>query len=160
MARARAMKEATRSANGAADGLAGLLDVLAAAKAGDFSVRASVKGSGIERDVAVAVNELIEANDRMASEIKRVGKLVGRDGRINERAALPESEGAWKGSTEAINDLIDDLVRPTAEFARVIDPVAKGDLSQKMALRIEGQPVRGEFLRIRTTVNSMVDRLS
>ena len=130
------------------------------AKAGDFSVRLAVEGDGIERDIAVAFNELVESNGRMASEIARVAKLVGRDGRITERASMPESAGAWKGSTEAINDLIDDLVRPTAEFARVIDAVARGDLSQKMALRIEGQPVKGEFLRIRATVNAMVDRLS
>src|SRR3712207_2696123 len=56
--------------------------------------------------------------------------------------------------------MIDDLVRPTTEVARVIDAVAEGDLSQKMALKIEGQPVRGEFLRIGTTVNTMVDQLS
>src|SRR4029077_19259517 len=56
--------------------------------------------------------------------------------------------------------LIDDLVRPTTEVARVIVAVAEGDLSQKMALKIEGQPVKGEFLRIGTTVNTMVDQLS
>src|SRR2546430_7150342 len=98
---ARATKVARRPVEGSANALTGLLEVLAAAKAGDFAVRAPVKGSGIERDVAVAVNELIEANDRMASEIKRVGKLVGRDGRINERAALPASEGAWKGDRKS-----------------------------------------------------------
>jgi HAMP domain-containing protein/serine phosphatase RsbU (regulator of sigma subunit)/anti-sigma regulatory factor (Ser/Thr protein kinase) len=137
-----------------------LIDVLAAARAGDFSVRAPVNGSEAQRELATALNELLDANDRMAAEIRRVGKLVGHDGRIDERAEPPAREGAWKASTEAINDLIDDLVRPTAELARVIDAVAVGDLSQKMALRIEGRPVRGEFLRIRSTVNAMVDRLS
>src|SRR5947209_16364757 len=61
---------------------------------------------------------------------------------------------------DSINDLIDDLVRPTTEVARVIDAVADGDLTQKMALTIDGQPVKGEFQRIGTTVNSMVDQLS
>src|SRR5947209_5451497 len=61
---------------------------------------------------------------------------------------------------DSINDLIDDLVRPTTEVARVIDAVADGDLTQKMALEIAGQPVKGEFLRIGTTVNTMVDQLS
>src|SRR5205814_474391 len=61
---------------------------------------------------------------------------------------------------DALNTLIDDLVRPTTEVARVIDAVADGDLSQKMALKIEGQSVKGEFLRIGTTVNAMVDQLS
>ena len=56
--------------------------------------------------------------------------------------------------------MIDDLSRPTLEVARVIDAVAEGDLSQKMQLKIEGRPVKGEFLRIGPTVNSMVDQLS
>src|SRR5437764_11698364 len=56
--------------------------------------------------------------------------------------------------------MIDDLSRPTLEVARVIDAVAEGDLSQKMQLKIEGRAVRGEFLRIGTTVNAMVDQLS
>ncbi len=59
-----------------------------------------------------------------------------------------------------MNSLIDELVRPTTEVARVIDAVAHGDLSQHMALEIAGQPLKGEFLRIGTTVNRMVDQLS
>src|SRR5206468_948990 len=59
----------------------------------------------------------------------------------------------------SVNGLIEDLSRPTTEVARVIEAVAHGDLSQKMALKIEGQPVKGEFLRIGTAVNSMVDQL-
>src|SRR5207244_3179287 len=68
--------------------------------------------------------------------------------------------GAWEEQIDAVNGLIDDLVRPTTEVARVIDAVADGDLTQKMALEIAGQPVKGEFLRIGTTVNTMVDQLS
>ena len=60
---------------------------------------------------------------------------------------------------DSINALIGDLVQPTTEVARVISAVAEGDLTQKMALEIEGQPVKGEFLRIGTTVNAMVDQL-
>ena len=55
--------------------------------------------------------------------------------------------------------MIDDLVRPTTEISRVIQSVARGDLTQKMALTIEGQPVKGEFSAIGTTVNEMVDQL-
>src|SRR4029077_3705529 len=83
-----------------------------------------------------------------------------REGRMTERAGLPRDGAAWTTSIEALNALIDDLVRPTTEAARVIVAVAEGDLSQKMALKIEGQPLKGEFLRIGTTVNRMVDQLS
>ncbi len=68
--------------------------------------------------------------------------------------------GGWAASIGSINALIGDLVQPTTEVARVISAVADGDLTQKMALEIEGQPVKGEFLRIGTTVNGMVDQLS
>jgi HAMP domain-containing protein/signal transduction histidine kinase/DNA-binding response OmpR family regulator len=63
-------------------------------------------------------------------------------------------------SIDAVNSMIDDLVRPTREVGRVLDAVADGDLSQKMVLQIEGQPVKGEFARIGATVNAMVDQLS
>src|SRR5205085_793518 len=70
------------------------------------------------------------------------------------------ANGAVGETTDAINGMIDDLVRPTTEIARVIGAVADGDLSQRMDLRIDGKPVRGEFRRIGTTVNAMVDQLS
>ena len=60
----------------------------------------------------------------------------------------------------AVNELIGDLVQPTTEVARVIQAVAEGDLSQKVELELEGKQVQGEFLRIATTVNRMVDQLS
>ena len=157
---ARALTSGRTGADDSANVIAGLLDVLSAVKAGDFSARAQVAGSDVERELAVALNELIEANDHLASEIKRVGSLVGHEGKIDERAEHSAPEGARNSSTEALNALIDDLVGPTAELARVIDAVASGDLSQKMALVIDGRPLRGEFVRIRETVNAMVDRLS
>src|SRR6185503_12450919 len=88
------------------------------------------------------------------------GRVIGREGRMTERASLTGAPGYWVETVSALNTLIDDLVRPTTEVARVIDAVADGDLSQKMNLKIEGQPVKGEFLRIGTTVNAMVDQLS
>ena len=79
---------------------------------------------------------------------------------MDQRASLGSAGGGWESSVESLNALIDDLVRPTTEVASVLDAVADGDLDRKMALTIEGQPVKGEFLRIGTTVNTMVDQLS
>ena len=67
--------------------------------------------------------------------------------------------GAWGESIEAANNLIIDLVQPTTEVARVIGAVATGDLSQTMALEIDGRPLTGEFLHTARTVNTMVDQL-
>jgi signal transduction histidine kinase/HAMP domain-containing protein/CheY-like chemotaxis protein len=137
-----------------------LLQTLKAARAGDFSARLNTRRRDLLGEIAAELNELVATNQRMAKELVRVGRIIGREGRMTERAALADARGAWATSIDSVNALIDDLVRPTTEVARVIVAVAEGDLSQKMALKIEGQPVKGEFLRIGTTVNTMVDQLS
>src|SRR5205823_1968844 len=63
-------------------------------------------------------------------------------------------------SVDSVNELIADLVHPSSETARVIGAVARGDLSQTMALEVDGRPLEGEFLRTAKTVNKMVDQLS
>src|SRR5664279_4119461 len=140
--------------------LSDLIAALEAARDGDFSARLVAGANGVPAELAEAFNGLLERNDRRSGELTRGGTVIGREGRMNERAALGDAGGAWATSVESLNSLIDDLVRPTTEVARVIGAVADGDLSQKMALKIGGQPVKGEFLRIGTTVNTMVDQLS
>ena len=110
--------------------------------------------------VADTLNEIIELNQEMAQELERVSQAVGKEGKITQRAHLTGAGGSWAASVNSVNTLIADLVQPTSEVARVIGAVAKGDLSQTMALDIEGRPLMGEFLRIGKTVNSMVDQLS
>ena len=133
---------------------------LRAATAGDFSVRLPARRKDAIGDVETAFNQLAARNAALEAELVRVGQIIGREGRMTERARLQEPDGAWGRTVDSVNGLIDDLVRPTTEVARVIVAVAEGDLSQKMALEIEGRPVKGEFARIGTTVNSMVDQLS
>ena len=141
-----------------------LLDALRAAKNGDFSVRLEApldrRSSEQLFELYRAFNDVVTLNENMAGEIERVARAVGSEGRMNERANLPDAQGSWGASIHSINALISDLARPTTEVSRVITAVAQGDLSQKMALEIEGLPVKGEFLRIGTTVNTMVDSLS
>jgi methyl-accepting chemotaxis protein len=103
---------------------------------------------------------MAERNAALNRELDRVGRVVGREGRMTERASLGNVEGGWATSIESVNSLIDDLIRPSTEVALVMEAVARGDLNRKMALTIEGQPVKGEFARIGTTVNQMVDQLS
>ena len=92
-------------------------------------------------------------------EMERVSRVVGKEGRLSQRAVLPGAAGSWRSRVNAVNQLIDDLVRPTTEMARVIGAVAKGDLTQTVALDAEGQPLRGEFLRTAKMVNAMVKQL-
>ena len=137
-----------------------LLDSLRSLQLGDFSVRLPETEDSILGKLAQTFNDVAALNSTMAEEIERVGRQVGREGNMTERAQLRGAKGKWGVSVSSINGLIEDLARPTTEVARVITAVAEGDLSQKMALEIEGTPVKGEFLRIGTTVNTMVDQLS
>src|SRR4051794_222952 len=138
-----------------------LLDALTAAQRGEFDVRLPfTRGSGLMAEIARAYNQVVSRNEALTTEIVRLERVVGREGRMTERASLGDVAGSWKTSVDSVNALIADLVQPTTEVARVLVAVAEGDLTQKMALEIEGQPVKGEFLRIGTTVNSMVDQLS
>ena len=136
-----------------------LLHVLKAVKRGDFTARLPVQWTGISGKIADELNSIIEMNAKIADEFKRVSHVVGRKGRLSERASVAEASGAWKSNVEAINNLIDDLVRPTNEMARVIGAVAKGDLAQTVSLEAEGHPLRGEFLSTARTVNEMVKQL-
>jgi HAMP domain-containing protein/signal transduction histidine kinase/CheY-like chemotaxis protein len=137
-----------------------LRDALIAAADGDFTIRLDAGLPGTLGEISKAYNDLAEMNGRMTNGLQKIARVVGREGRMTERLELDGAHGSWSAGVEAVNSLTDDLVRPTTEVARVIVAVAEGDLSQKMALKIEGQPVKGEFLRIGTAVNTMVDQLS
>ncbi|MCG3116229.1 MAG: HAMP domain-containing protein [Candidatus Manganitrophus sp. SA1] len=159
--RAGSLKNGGSQAGGGGESMLGtLLEALRAVKAGDFSVRMPVVKDGIMGEIARAFNDVVDLNEGMAEEFVRVGTIVGQEGKMTERASLGAVSGAWATSIDSVNTLIGDLVRPTTEVGRVITAVAHGDLSQKMVLEIEGKPVKGEFLRIGTTVNTMVDQLS
>ncbi|MEV4417231.1 HAMP domain-containing protein [Catellatospora sp. NPDC049609] len=132
---------------------------LRAVRAGDFKVRLP-RSSGVVGEVADAFNEVVMMQEQRNREFLRISRVVGREGRVTERLDEESYEGAWADGVRAVNSLIDDLGRPTAEIARVIVAVAEGDLTQHMALDIDGRPLRGEFLTIGRTVNRMVDQLS
>ena len=136
-----------------------LLNALTALKKGDFTARLPVEWTGVAGKVADTFNEVIELNERMARELARLGRVVGKEGKISQRASLGDVSGSWAAAIDSVNDLIGDLVHPTSETARVIGAVAQGDLSQTMALEIEDRPLQGEFLRTAKTINKMVDQL-
>src|SRR5437764_708824 len=136
-----------------------LLTALAAFKRGDFSARLPADWTGVAGRIADTFNELIRTNQRMTQELERIRRVVGKEGRITQRASLGDVSESWSLAIGSINDLIGDLVHPTSEVARVIGAVAKGDLSKTMATEIEGRPLEGEFLRTAKTVNRMVEQL-
>jgi HAMP domain-containing protein/CheY-like chemotaxis protein/signal transduction histidine kinase len=131
-----------------------------AVKKGNFSVRMPVDYTGTAGKIADTLNEIIELNQRMTEELDRISTVVGKEGRISQRMSLGAPGGAWTSGVESVNALIGNLAQPTTEVARVIGAVAKGDLSQTVALQIDGRQLEGEFLRTATVVNTMVDQLN
>ena len=136
-----------------------LLSVLTAVKRGDFSPRLPVGSDGTAGKIYDALNEIIERNEMLASELGRISEVVGKEGKIAQRAHLVSATGGWASCIDSVNTLITDLAQPTTEVARVIGAVAEGDLSQNFNLEIDERPLRGEFLRTGKTVNTMVAQL-
>ncbi|MEU6204276.1 HAMP domain-containing protein, partial [Micromonospora musae] len=136
-----------------------LTEALRRVRRGDLKVRLP-RRAGRVGEVADAFNEVVSLQERQYLDLRRISRVVGRDGRLTERLDEEGLDGSWAEGNRAVNSLIDDLGRPSTEIARVIVAVADGDLSQHMALEIDGRPLRGEYLRIGRTVNTMVDQLS
>jgi HAMP domain-containing protein len=165
--RQRAARTAARTPTANGDGavvsaadLQPLLEALRASARGEVGVRLDTRKRGVVGQLGKAFNNLAQTRERTTDEMVRVATVIGREGRLTDRADTRGAKGTWKVSLESVNMMIDDLSRPTLEVARVIGAVAEGDLSQKMQLKIAGRPVKGEFLHIGQTVNSMVDQLS
>ncbi|WP_395645229.1 HAMP domain-containing protein [Terricaulis sp.] len=139
--------------------LSELLHALQAMKVGDFSVRLPGDQVGLHGKIADTFNEIVAANQRMASELERVGYAVGREGRTRQRVKFANRAGAWGEMETSVNTLIDDLLWPTNEVTRAIAAVAQGDLLQNMRLDVDGRPLKGEFLRSAKIVNTMIRQL-
>src|SRR3981081_1393406 len=109
------------------------LNVLNAVKRGDFTVRMPSNWTGSAGKVASSLNDIIESNQRLEREIRRLSKRVGKEGQV-KRAARGDAGGGLSSTVGAVTAIVEDLVRPNTEMARVISAVANGDLSQTMAL--------------------------
>ncbi|MFS2112264.1 HAMP domain-containing protein, partial [Sphingomonas sp. Sphisp140] len=136
-----------------------LVSALRSLRRGDFSVRLPDDLPGADGEIAMLFNEVVVLEEQMTNEFERLSRVVGKEGKINQRGHVRGATGGWEAKLRALNELIEDMVQPTAEVARVIGAVAKGDLSQSMAVEIDGRALRGEFLRIGKVVNTMVEQL-
>ncbi len=139
------------------------LDVILAAlqsmRNGDFTVRLPGTWVGLPGKIADTFNDIVAANQHMAQDLKRVGHVVGKQGKTRERTRFHESRGAWGEMEVSVNTLVEDLLRPTAEVTRAIAAVAQGDLTQTVRLDVDGRPLEGEFLRSANLVNTMIQQL-
>ncbi|MCW2746952.1 MAG: sensor hybrid histidine kinase [Nocardioidaceae bacterium] len=132
-----------------------LLGVLNEVNAGDFAARMPASWTGMPGKIADRLNEIISTNQAFEVEIQRVSRVVGKQGRLSQRISFRGTGEVWGDCIEAVNSLIEDLVRPSNEMQRVIGAVADGDLSKKVTVEVQG-----EMLELKNTINAMVDQLN
>ena len=111
--------------------------------------------TGVPGKIADRLNDVIAANQTLETELARVSRVVGKEGRLSQRVSNKGTDQVWGDCIESVNSLIEDLVRPSNEMQRVIGAVAGGDLSKKVTA-----DVQGEMLELKNTINDMVDQLN
>src|SRR5580700_6066496 len=139
--------------------LVAILASLQTLRNGDFSVRLPGSWVGLAGKIADTFNDIAAADQKMARELKRLGQVVGKQGKTRERARFYESRGAWGDMESSVNTLVEELLRPTTEVTRAISAVAQGNLTQTVRLEVDGRPLEGEFLRSAEIVNTMIQQL-
>ncbi|WP_441349069.1 HAMP domain-containing protein [Streptomyces sp. 1331.2] len=132
-----------------------LLAGLTAVRDGDFRTRLTADRPGLHGEIATVFNGMADQLARVTSEVTRVAREVGTDGRLGGQAQVPDAAGTWLELTDSVNAMAGNLTWQVRNIAQVTTAVAKGDLTQKIEV-----DARGEILELKNTVNTMVDQLS
>src|SRR5262249_7019208 len=150
-------KDLTDSVNQMANNLTGqvrnIAEVTIAVANGDLSrkITADVRGEILQ--LKEAINTMVDQMRAFASEVTRVAREVGSEGKLGGQAIVPGVAGTWKDLTDSVNSLASNLTSQVRNIAEVTTAVAKGDLSRKITV-----DVRGEILQLKETINTMVDQ--
>ncbi|HZG05546.1 MAG TPA: HAMP domain-containing protein [Streptomyces sp.] len=132
-----------------------LLAGLTAVRDGDFGTRLPDGADGLLGEIATVFNGMVDQLSLFTSEVTRVSREVGSEGRLGGQAQVPGVGGAWRDLTDSVNFMAGNLTTQVRSIAQVTTAVAKGDLSQKITV-----DARGEILELKNTINTMVDQLS
>src|SRR5207237_159509 len=151
-------KDLTDNVNFMASNLTGqvrnIADVATAIAKGDLSSKITVEVKGEILALKNTINTMVDQLNSFASEVTRVAREVGTEGRLGVRAAVPGVAGTWKDLTDSVNTMGGNLTAQVRNIAEVTIAVANGDLSKKITV-----DVRGEILQLKETINTMVDQL-
>nr|WP_256448147.1 HAMP domain-containing protein [Lysobacter sp. MMG2] len=152
-------KDLTDSVNQMASNLTAqvrnIADVTIAVANGDLSRKITVDVRGEIQQLKEAINTMVDQLRGFASEVTRVAREVGTEGRLGGQAIVPGVAGTWKDLTDSVNAMASNLTSQVRNIAEVTTAVAKGDLSRKITV-----DVRGEMLELKNTINTMVDQLN
>src|SRR5262249_23204125 len=128
--------------------------VATAIATGDLTQKITVEVRGEILQIKNVINTMVDQLSSFASEVTRVAREVGTEGKLGGQAAVEGVAGTWKGLTDSVNSLHENLTTQVRNMANVATAVAKGDLTKKITV-----DVRGEILELKVTVNTMVDQL-
>ncbi len=135
--------------------LLAVLEVLKAIRQGDFTARVDIDGAeGTVSEIAAEVNALVGQVQAFGSEIIRVSREVGTEGKLGGQASVPGVSGTWKDLTDNVNVLAGNLTSQVRNIALVTTAVANGDLSKTITVE-----AKGEILELKDTINTMVEQL-
>jgi signal transduction histidine kinase/HAMP domain-containing protein len=130
--------------------------VIGAVAGGDLSKKITADVHGEVLELKNTINAMVDQLNRFVSEVTRVAREVGTEGKLGQAAAVTiEVGGVWKGLTDNVNLMAGNLTGQVRDIAEVTTAVANGDLSKKISA-----DVKGEFLQLKNTVNAMVDQLN
>ena len=132
-----------------------LLVGLRAVRGGDFGIRLDKVGDPLVDEIATVFNEMVNQLALFTSELTRVAREVGTEGRLGGQADVKGVSGTWKDLTDSVNAMAGNLTGQVRDIAEVATAVATGDLSRKITV-----DVRGEMLELKETINTMVNQLS
>jgi signal transduction histidine kinase/HAMP domain-containing protein/ActR/RegA family two-component response regulator len=152
-------KALTDNVNGMAENLTtqvrSIATVATAVAGGDLSKKVTVEARGEVAALAETINRMVDTLGAFADEVTRVAREVGTEGILGGQAQVPNVAGTWKDLTVNVNGMAQNLTSQVRNIAQVTTAVARGDLSRKIDV-----DARGEILELKTTINTMVDRLS
>ena len=132
-----------------------IADVTTAVARGDLSRKITVDVQGEILALKNTINTMVEQLRSFASEVTRVAREVGTEGRLGVQAVVPGVAGTWKDLTDSVNAMGSNLTAQVRNIAEVTTAVARGDLSRKITV-----DVKGEILELKNTINTMVDQLN
>src|SRR6059036_1691041 len=132
-----------------------IADVTTAVAGGDLSKKITVDVKGEILKLKDTINTMVDQLRAFGSEVTRVAREVGTEGKLGGQATVPGVAGTWKDLTDSVNSMASNLTGQVRNIAAVTTAVANGDLSKKITV-----DVRGEILQLKETINTMVDQLN
>ncbi|MGI4866025.1 MAG: HAMP domain-containing protein [Janthinobacterium lividum] len=133
----------------------GIVKVVTAVSQGDLTQKLTLEAAGEVADLAQTINRMVDDLNRLASEVSRVARVAGAEGKLTERATVGGVSGSWKELVDTLNALIESIALPVLEVSRVVQAISEGDLTQMVEIQ-----TTGDILSMSNSLNLAVENLN